>query len=158
MTDIAPTPEQSGLMGLAAIGQMPIDEAEKVMLAQEQVECPVFNHFGPGVYMRETHFPKGTIAIGHAHKFAHTNVILKGRLAVIHPDGTATEYKAPAIFPGTPGRKAAYFFEDTAWMNIHATEETDMEKLEEIFIEKSEAYLNAQALKTIALLQSREDK
>jgi hypothetical protein len=145
--------DDAGLIELAAIGGVPIDDAEKELLKLEQVDCPVFNRFGPGVYMRETHFPKGTVAIGHAHKFEHTNIILKGRLAVIHPDGSTTEYSAPCVFPGNPGRKAAYFFEETVWMNIHPTEETDLEKLEEILIEKSEAFLEANALKAIAQLQ-----
>ena len=45
-----------------------IDDLEKKMLSQEQVECPVFHHFGPGVYMREAMFPAGSIGIGHKHK------------------------------------------------------------------------------------------
>lgn len=152
MSEIVPQ-DQAGLVGLDAIRKMPVADAEKELLKHEQVNCPVFHRFGPGVYMRETHFPKGTLAIGHSHKHEHTNIILKGRLVIIHPDGTTTECVAPTVFKGYPGRKAAYFFEDTVWMNIHPTEETDIEKLEEIFIEKSDAYLESEALRTAERLQ-----
>jgi hypothetical protein len=38
-------------------------------------------------------------------------------------------------FIGKPGRKVAYILETVVFQNVYATEETDIEKLENMFIE-----------------------
>ena len=48
------------------------------------------------------------------------------------------------FFIGEPGQKVGYVIEDTVWQNIYATDETDIDRLEEMFMEsdvldKSEA-------------------
>jgi hypothetical protein len=45
------------------------------------------------------------------------------------------------MFNSPPGRKAAFFLEDTIWLNIHITDETDIDKIEDIFIKKSDAWM-----------------
>jgi hypothetical protein len=119
-----------------------IDALEAEMLACPQIECPIQHHFGPGVYIREGFMPAGTYAIGHAHKHDHMNIILSGKAAVVM-DGEVRIITGPYIFNGKPGRKVSYFLEDTVWLNIHPTDETDIEKLEEIFVDKSDAWKNA---------------
>lgn len=110
---------------------------ESTMLDHPQVECPVVHHFGPGVYVREVHLPAGTLAIGHAQRFAQLNVVLQGSVAMLGEDGHLKIVQAPAIFTGPPGRKFGYVLRDTVWQNIYATEETDIEKLEAHFLDKS---------------------
>ena len=53
-------------------------------------------------------------------------------------------FEGPYIFNSEPGRKFAYVMEDCVFQNLHATEETDLEKIEEIFIDKSDAWKNKQ--------------
>jgi len=110
------------------------------MLALSQAECPVFHHFGPGIYIREVHLPAGATAIGHAQKFAHTNVMIKGRVLMFNEDGTTKELVAPLLFVGKPGRKVGHVLEDTVWQNIYATDETDVETLERTYLDKSETW------------------
>jgi hypothetical protein len=38
-------------------------------------------------------------------------------------------------FVGKPGRKVAYIIETVVFQNIYATDETDIEKLENMFVE-----------------------
>lgn len=109
------------------------------LLSLPQVECPVVHHFGPGIYIREVTIPAGTLAIGHAQKFHHLNILLKGSVAMII-DGAVKVVKAPLIFTGSPGRKLGYALEDTVWQNIYATEETDIEKLEDWIVDKSQTW------------------
>lgn len=118
-----------------------IDALERDFLQQEQVDCPVVHRFGPGIYVREVHMPAGAYIIGHRHKTTHLNVMLTGRLGLLNDDETETILEAPQTFVAPPGRKMAYIYEDVVWQNIHVTDETDVEKLEDMFLDKSPAYL-----------------
>lgn len=119
-----------------------LDQIESAMLSMPQVDCPVTHHFGPGIYMREAFLPAGTYVMGHAHKDEHMNIMIKGKMAVI-VNGEAKVIEGPYIFTGQPGRKFAYIIEDTVFVNAYATEETDVEKLEEMFVDKSDAWHDA---------------
>lgn len=120
----------------------PIDitALETAMLQSEQVPCAVSHHFGPGLYIREVSMPSGTLAIGHHQKREHLNVMLKGRVLMLRDDGSVLELCAPQVFIGSPGRKVGYVLEDIVWQNIYATEERDIDILESLFIEKSDAW------------------
>lgn len=119
------------------------DQIEALMLSAPQVECPVTHHFGHGIYMREAFLPAGIYVMGHAHKNEHMNIMLKGKMAVI-VNGEAKVIEGPYIFTGQPGRKFAYIIEDTVFVNAYATEETDIEKLEEMYVDKSDAWSDAE--------------
>lgn len=118
------------------------DEVEKLLLSSAQSSCPVIHRFGPGQYIREVGVPAGTFAIGHHQNFPHMNVFLRGKVRIFREDGTTDILTAPMLFVGQPGRKVGYVLEDMVWLNIYATEETDIGKLEEHFLTKSEAALD----------------
>lgn len=110
---------------------------EKETLVKEQVECPVTHRFGPGIYIREVFMPAGSFVIGHYHKTEHLNIMLKGRLTLVGKDGKWEDVTAPVTFTAKEGRKIAFIREDVVWQNVFATEETDLEKLEEKYLTKS---------------------
>lgn len=112
---------------------------ESFMLELPQAECPVFHHFGPGIYIREVTLPAGIVAIGHAQRYEHLNIVLTGKVAIIN-DGEAKEISAPAIFIGKPGRKFGYVMEKCTWLNVYSTDERDIDKLEEMFLDKSDVW------------------
>ena len=114
-----------------------VDDLERAFLAQEQVDCPVIHRFGPGVYIREVFLPAGAHVIGHTHITPHLNIMLTGRIGLFDEDGAETILDAPQTFVAPPGRKLAYIYEDVIWQNVHATTETDVEKLEAMFLDKS---------------------
>lgn len=117
-----------------------IERLEAHLLDLPQVECPVVHHFGPGIYVREVTLPAGALAIGHAQRFEHLNVMLKGKVALLDDSGHPKVLEAPLIFTGKPGRKIGYIIEETVWQNIYATEERDIDKLEATFLDKSESW------------------
>lgn len=119
------------------------DDVEAMMLAADQVDCPVKHHFGPGVYVREAFLPAGTYVMGHAHKHEHMNIMISGKMAVI-VNGDARIIEGPCVFNGEPGRKFAYIIEDTVFQNVYATSETDLDVIEDMFVDKSAAWANAQ--------------
>ena len=121
-----------------------VEKLEAAFLKEEQSDCPVRHHFGPGVYIREVTLPANSYIIGHRHNSPHLNVMLEGRLTLINADGTHTELVAPQTFVAPAGRKIAYIHETVRWQNIYATEETDVEALENQLLDKSMAFEEAQ--------------
>lgn len=136
-----------------------LEAVESKMLDINQVECPVVHRFGPGIYIREVTIPADSFAIGHKQNFEHMNVFLKGRVTMLNEDGSTTELKAPMIFVGQPGRKIGYIHEDMVWLNIYATNETDIEKLEAHYLTKSLSWQEKQDIEKGRVdLQAEIDK
>ena len=113
-----------------------IPKLETAMLELLQEPAPVVHRFGPGIYIREVRLPAGAFVIGHEQTQEHLNIMLTGRVRMV--DGTILQ--APMIFTGKPGRKAGFIEEDCVWLNVYATEETDVEKLEATYLRKSDAF------------------
>ena len=135
-----------------------IEEVEAHLFSLPQVDCPIVHHFGPGIYIREVHLPAGTFAIGHKHKTAHTNVLFQGQVAIVNNDRVDV-VQAPAIFTAQPGRKAVAAITDCVWLNIFATDETDIEKLEDQLIEKSDTYQECEKeLREMRIISAEVDR
>ena len=99
--------------------------------------CPLKHTFAKGMYIREIFLPKGMIFVTKIHKFTHPYFLLKGDCSVLTEEG-AKRIKAPlsGITPaGT--KRIIYTHEDTIWITVHATNETDLEKIENEVIAKS---------------------
>jgi hypothetical protein len=120
-----------------------LDQIEAMMLAEPQIDCPVQHHFGGGVYIREGAILAGTYSIGHSHKKAHMNMLTKGKIAIAS-DGDVRVIDAPYLFVSKGGRKLFYVIEDAVLMNIFATNETNIDVIEETFVDKSDAWRDAQ--------------
>lgn len=119
-----------------------IERCEALMLDNpEQIDCPVIHHFSPGLYIREVKIPAGMFVMGHWQKKPHLNIFLRGRVTIVRELGDQpVDLVAPMIFTGEPGRKIGYTHEDVVWLNVYPTTETDVEKLEEMFLDKSLAW------------------
>ena len=100
-----------------------------------QLDCKTKHYFGPSLYVREVTMPTGAIVVGKPHKTEHLCIMLQGHMKVKSEDGEVVELIAPITFVGKPGRKIAYILETVVFQNIFATEETDIEKLEHMFID-----------------------
>jgi hypothetical protein len=71
---------------------------------------------------------------GQVHKTEHLNICAIGHLTVVNGEDKK-DIRGPHIFVSPPGTKrAAVVHEDTVWITIHATEETDIETLEEVLV------------------------
>jgi hypothetical protein len=108
---------------------------EDVMLRLPQVELETIHHFAPGVYCRELRIPAGVCLTGAVHKTEHLNICLSGSLKVVSATMPDKMVQGGDIFTSPPGTKrAAVVLQDTVWLTIHATEETDIDKLEQILV------------------------
>ena len=123
-------------------GQFTLEDLEKELLKFDQVEAPVTHNFADGVYVRELFIPKDSLIIGKRHRFETCNIVLKGEISIyMGPDLPVKRLKAPCIFNSQPGvKKMGYTHEDTIFLNVHPTEERDLDKIEEQFIISEEEY------------------
>ena len=127
-----------------------VTAAESMMLEDKQVEIPVRHYFSKGVYAREITIPKGTYLTGAIHKYPQINIMSKGRLSVATEDGPVT-IEAPYTVCSPAGvKRIAYAHEETVWTTIIATDETDPEKIEQMFTVKTFAEYDGFVLSNIA--------
>ncbi len=127
--------------------RLPLEDIEAEFLKEEQVECPVIHKFIDGYYVREVHMPAGALVIGHFQKFKQLNVFIKGKVMMFNTDGSTSIIEAPMTFMGNPGRKIGYIIEDVVWQNLFPTDETDVAKLEETYLLKSQTFEEFQRTK-----------
>lgn len=101
------------------------------------ISLDVRHHFAPGIYARELYIPAGTLLTGKIHKTEHLNILVMGRIEISNL-GESKEMVAPLTFVSPPGTKrAGYAHEDCIWITIHATDETDLDKLEKDIVTTS---------------------
>jgi hypothetical protein len=104
----------------------------------EPLDWDVQHVFTRGVYSRTMFIPKGSVIVGKIHKYEHLNFISLGRVTVLTEFDGLQEISAPYTTVSKAGTKRLlYAHEDTIWTTIHATEETDLEKIEQEHIAPS---------------------
>lgn len=94
-------------------------------------DAPVRNFFAPGTYCREITMAEGAFIIGRIHRHAHTNILSRGRCAVLTEFGFEI-LEAPCCFNSEPGtQRVVLVLDDCVWTTVHAnpTNETDVDKL-----------------------------
>jgi hypothetical protein len=122
-----------------------VEELEAYMLSLPQLDAPVTNVFCEGCYVRGVTLPAGAFAIGHAHRNDCINIVQSGKVSVLI-DGKIKLIQAPAVFVGKAmDRKVGFIHQESVWYTVHATSETDLDKLEDELILKSAAFLAHEA-------------
>ena len=80
--------------------------------------------------------PAGYEAGTHAHNYSHLSILAAGHVIVVTDDWTK-EFKAPACIEIKAGiHHKIISLEDSAWFCIHATDETDPDKVDEVLIQR----------------------
>jgi|DEB0MinimDraft_10_1074344.scaffolds.fasta_scaffold160714_2 hypothetical protein len=116
---------------------------DEILQSDLRVEVPDHvNHFAEGLYGRELAMPAGFVATGKIHKKSHFLFILKGKALVIDENSGAELMEAPCMFKTKAGTKRAFrILEDSVWVTVHATNETEPDEIEQDLI--SETHLDA---------------
>lgn len=96
----------------------------------------ITHHFSDGLYAKETAVPEGTAILKHTHDFSHLSILAKGRVAVLK--GEAVELiDAPACIEIKAGvLHGVKAVTDCVWFCIHATDEKDPLKVDEVLLRK----------------------
>jgi quercetin dioxygenase-like cupin family protein len=101
-----------------------------------EVDLCVVHHFSDGLYSREMLIPKGFGAVSHSHSYDHFSILAKGRV-LLKTDNWQKEFSAPACIDIKAGvHHMILALEDSTWYCIHATNETDVNKIEDVLIER----------------------
>jgi len=106
--------------------------ANRIMsLGEPTPPCPVKHLFASGVYIREIFMPAGSVVIGKIHTTEHFNEIVSGECIVFTADEEYMTRKAGDIFVSKAGvQKSLRCLTDVVWRTVHATNETDVSKIE----------------------------
>ena len=98
----------------------------------------VEHNFADGLYIRTYTGIKDTLVVSKLHKTNHPYFVMKGDVSVFDGGNEVERIKAPYHGITRAGtQRILYFREETIWITVHATEETDLEKIESQVIAKS---------------------
>ena len=108
---------------------------EGVMRQMPQVTIEPTHAFAHGLYSRSILIPKGTLLTGKVHKQDDLQIMVYGDCAVKTELGEK-RLQGFHMFPSKAGYKQiGLAHEDTLWVTVHATTETDLDRLEELLFE-----------------------
>lgn len=94
-------------------------------------EFVVRHSFAPGMYIREMDIPAGALVVGRLHKTECVNICAKGDIEVYTEQGGVMRVGAGFVAISAPGTmKIVLAYQDTTWVNVFRTDETDINKLE----------------------------
>src|ERR1017187_4568160 len=116
-----------------------VNALETEMFKMPQLNLTVKHYFSNGVYARELFIPAGTLLTGKIHKFENLNIMSQGDMSVLTENGIK-RVQAPFTIVSPAGTKRiAFAHTDTVWTTICATEETDLDKIENLLVANSDA-------------------
>jgi hypothetical protein len=92
--------------------------------------APLEHTFGDNLYIRQITMPAGMILTSKIHKTTHPYFIMRGDVSVITEEGKV-RIKGPYWGMTKAGTKRVLkIHEETVWITVHSTKETDLEKIE----------------------------
>ena len=110
---------------------------EDVIVGKEMEKTnPVKHSFADGCYIREIFNPANELIITKIHKKEHPFFLMEGKMSILTENGVK-HIEAPYHGITKPGTKRAiYTHTDCVFVTVHATENTDIKKIEEEVIAK----------------------
>lgn len=107
---------------------------EEAMKELPQIEISVFHYFAKGLYAREVRIPKGALCVGKIHRHEHLNILISGKIRIQSEDADIV-VEAPATFVASAGvKKVLFAIENTVFMNVLATDITDIEEIDKAHV------------------------
>lgn len=96
----------------------------------------IIHNFSDGLYAKQMHVPKGYIVGKHIHSYSHLSVLAKGKV-IVRTDTSEKVVEAPACLEIEKNiLHSIEALEDSVWFCIHATDETDVDKVDQVLIEE----------------------
>ena len=94
------------------------------------------HHFSDGVYAKEMRIPAKHYVRKHVHDYSHLSVLASG-VVTVRMNGRSHRYKAPACIAISAGvEHVIEAVTDAVWYCIHATEETDPDKVDQALLKE----------------------
>ncbi len=102
-----------------------------------EIDLHIKHHFSDGVYAKQMALAKGHFAVSHKHNYSHLSILASG-VALVEVDGIETTYTAPACIEiKAAAEHKITALEDVTWFCIHATSETDVDRIDEVLIKEA---------------------
>lgn len=98
--------------------------------SEEQADFPVEHVLVDGMYMRKLFIAKGRLLIGKIHLKECINFVAKGDISVATESGSARVQAGFNLVSPAGLQKVGYAHEDTIFINVFRTDETDIDKIE----------------------------
>lgn len=111
---------------------------ERSMLQFEAVDIDIDHLFCNGMYARTMYVPKGITLTGKIHKYPQINICAKGDVTVFMENGPIRVGAGFHTVSPAGAKRAFYAHEDSIWIVILKTDETDIEKIEGELVTNSE--------------------
>jgi quercetin dioxygenase-like cupin family protein len=109
-------------------------EAFSMLHGRFDTDLGTQHHFSDGIYAKEMHIPAGYIAGMHSHNYAHLSILASGTV-VVRTDTTEKTLTAPDCMELKDGvHHSIEALTDCIWYCIHATDEKDASKIDEVLI------------------------
>lgn len=103
---------------------------DHLLASAVHAEMPVEHTLIDGVYTRKLFIPRGTLLVGKIHRLECVNIVAKGDISVLTETGCG-RFQAGHIATSGPGiQKLGYAHEDTVFINVFRTDETDIQRIE----------------------------
>lgn len=95
------------------------------------------HHFSDGVYAKEMRIPAHHYVVKHVHDYNHISILAEGSV-VVEVGNTVSMYSAPCCVQIPKGTKHTIrALSDAVWYCIHATDEKDPERVDQVLIKET---------------------
>jgi quercetin dioxygenase-like cupin family protein len=96
----------------------------------------IHHHFSDGLYAKETLFKKDSVIVQHKHKYDHLGILAKGKV-IVSIDNKNFIVEAPFCLNIKKNKNHGIIaLEDCVWYCVHATDETDKDKIDQVLIKE----------------------
>jgi hypothetical protein len=131
-----------------------LDELCRAVATLPPAEQELHHTFTPGLYTRMASAAAGAIIVSKIHKTEHPFVLLAGKCRVRDDAGDWHQLTAPHFGVTQPGTQRVLLVEEAiTWLTFHATEETDLDKIEALVIQPHDPGLPSGDGRAVAALQ-----
>lgn len=103
-----------------------------------EFDLNVVHNFSDNLYAKQMSIPKGCSIGKHIHDYNHLSILAKGAV-LLRTDEGEQMFEAPACIEIKKNiEHSLVALEDSVWFCIHATDETDIDKIDDVLINKGE--------------------
>lgn len=128
MMDLAPVFTVPG-DALAVRAAIAARQAE-MLVSPLRVDLEVIETLEHGQYTRKVFIPKGCELVGKIHKKPCVNIVAKGDISIMTETGALRVQAGYTVTSPAGIQKIGYAHEDTIFINVFRTDETDISKME----------------------------
>jgi quercetin dioxygenase-like cupin family protein len=106
----------------------------------------ITHHFSEGLYAKQMFLPKDSLVCQHQHTYDHLSILAQGKVKVLFDEDKVEEYTAPACINIVKNlNHVIVALEDSTWFCIHQTEETDVNKVDQVLIKSASSTKKVEA-------------